>query len=348
MDRVRPWGRENPRLHWFGLTDGWYWIELGDQELLRYSPDTLRRFRSDDLGPRHPYVDYYIARLWEDLIDLPPMVMQPVPDDLQRFVTAVAGVVTYEQDGCAKLEDLDGPDAAGAQEPVPHPPRAPITLHDVVRDPPHERQILVGACLARCQIRSTLGYVLERFVGERERVAVLVLEHHGVERAVAGVAGTDPDRQPSDVRVRPRRPPECVRGQLAAGADELAEGAAVHASGLGRRRLGEPTLLNPDVHPANLAESGRRVPGSRQTRPGQRQRQKMLKVTPLPARASRLPEGTSCSTCRARGRASTDALFRLLARAWTPIGSSGHHVTWRHAYSTVTAYRRRTGGPPRP
>jgi hypothetical protein len=83
MDRVRPWGREDPHLHWFGLTDGWYWIELGNQELLRYSPETLRR---DGLGPRHPYVDYYVVRLWEDLIALTPVVMQPVPGDLERFM----------------------------------------------------------------------------------------------------------------------------------------------------------------------------------------------------------------------------------------------------------------------
>jgi hypothetical protein len=88
MDRVRPWGREDPHLHWFGLTDGWYWIELGDQELLRYSPETLGRFPSDDLGPRHPYADYYVVRLWEDLIDLTPMVMQPVPNDLEPFINA--------------------------------------------------------------------------------------------------------------------------------------------------------------------------------------------------------------------------------------------------------------------
>jgi hypothetical protein len=86
LDRVRSWGGEDRVLHWFGLTDGWYWIELGDQELLRYTPETLRLFRRDDLGPQHPYVDYYVVRLWEDLIGLTPTVMQPVPDDLAQFI----------------------------------------------------------------------------------------------------------------------------------------------------------------------------------------------------------------------------------------------------------------------
>jgi hypothetical protein len=43
-------------------------------------------FRSDNLGPRHPHVDYYVVRLWEDLIGLTPMVMQPVPNDLELFI----------------------------------------------------------------------------------------------------------------------------------------------------------------------------------------------------------------------------------------------------------------------
>jgi hypothetical protein len=58
---------------------------------------------------------------------------------------AVVAIVTYAQDGLTKLEDFDGLDAASAQKPVPHPPRASITLHDVVRDPPHERQLDVSA-----------------------------------------------------------------------------------------------------------------------------------------------------------------------------------------------------------
>jgi hypothetical protein len=88
LDRVRPWGRQDPYLHWFGLTDGWYRIEVGDHELLRYSPQTLQRFRGDDREVQHPYVDYYVVRLWEDVIGLTPMVMQPVPDDLREFVAA--------------------------------------------------------------------------------------------------------------------------------------------------------------------------------------------------------------------------------------------------------------------
>jgi hypothetical protein len=81
LDQVAPWGREERRLHWFGLTDGWYWIQLGEHELLRYAPEILER-RRDVPTAQHPYVDYYLARLWEDVISLTLAVMQPVPDDL--------------------------------------------------------------------------------------------------------------------------------------------------------------------------------------------------------------------------------------------------------------------------
>lgn len=34
---VMAWGdAENQHLHWFGLTDGWYWLDAGGSELFRY------------------------------------------------------------------------------------------------------------------------------------------------------------------------------------------------------------------------------------------------------------------------------------------------------------------------
>ncbi|MEU1789053.1 DUF5984 family protein [Streptomyces sparsogenes] len=93
LAEVRPWGRERPALHWFGLTDGWYAIDLDGHELLRYSEGTVRRLRGgegggrgEEGGPAHPYVDYYVVRLWEDLLGTLPAALQPVPEDLADFV----------------------------------------------------------------------------------------------------------------------------------------------------------------------------------------------------------------------------------------------------------------------
>jgi hypothetical protein len=89
LDKVAPWGTEQPMLHWFGLTDGWYCVDLGGQEVLRYSERTFRRLRKDNgAGPPHPYVDYYVVRLWEDVIALVSEAMEPVPADLVDVAAA--------------------------------------------------------------------------------------------------------------------------------------------------------------------------------------------------------------------------------------------------------------------
>ncbi|WBB91325.1 DUF5984 family protein [Verrucosispora sp. WMMC514] len=95
LDGVSPWGSDQPRLHWFGLTEGWYWLEAGRQELLR---------RTRQVHP-HPYIDYYLARLWEDVIVLTPEVLEPIPDDLQPFIASDAAQWT-----CDPLEFVAEPD----------------------------------------------------------------------------------------------------------------------------------------------------------------------------------------------------------------------------------------------
>ncbi|MER5609168.1 DUF5984 family protein [Micromonospora tulbaghiae] len=95
LDEISPWGSDQPKLHWFGLTEGWYWLEAGGQELLR---------RSREAHP-HPYIDYYLARLWEDVIVLTPEVLEPVPDDLQPFIASHPGQWT-----CDPLEFVAEPE----------------------------------------------------------------------------------------------------------------------------------------------------------------------------------------------------------------------------------------------
>jgi hypothetical protein len=81
LAEVRPWGSHVANLHWFGLTDGWYWIEAGGHQLLRYRDEAVARW---DL--ERPYPDYYVVRLWEDLLTLRWALHEPVPDDLIDLV----------------------------------------------------------------------------------------------------------------------------------------------------------------------------------------------------------------------------------------------------------------------
>ncbi|MFC4013383.1 DUF5984 family protein [Nonomuraea purpurea] len=95
LSEVAPWGGEAPVLHWFALTDGWYWIEIGSHELFRRSGD-------DDL----PYADYYVARLWEDILGMAADVLEPVPDDLAWFIERED--ISVEA-GSEDLDDLPEP-----------------------------------------------------------------------------------------------------------------------------------------------------------------------------------------------------------------------------------------------
>ncbi|GAB3948646.1 hypothetical protein GCM10029976_080260 [Kribbella albertanoniae] len=75
VGEVAPWGRDELKLHWFGLTEGWYWVEVGGVRLLRFAADY-----------EIPYVDYYVVRLWEDLLAVLPAAVEEVPADLVGFV----------------------------------------------------------------------------------------------------------------------------------------------------------------------------------------------------------------------------------------------------------------------
>ncbi|WIG60771.1 MAG: hypothetical protein OJF49_003519 [Ktedonobacterales bacterium] len=93
MHDIAPWGPvspdsrspgwlHQPHLSWFGLTYGSYWIDVGQTELFRYSQAVVdlsfRKFPDAPWLADLPYVDYYVVRLWEDLLDLLPMVLEPV------------------------------------------------------------------------------------------------------------------------------------------------------------------------------------------------------------------------------------------------------------------------------
>lgn len=81
LSEVQPWGEEgSEELHWFGLTDGEYWIEAGGEELLRYSDAA-----SEKLG-WSGYCQYYVVRLHEDLLDMLPAVLETVPERLFPYL----------------------------------------------------------------------------------------------------------------------------------------------------------------------------------------------------------------------------------------------------------------------
>lgn len=71
LAEVLPWGsgERGLTLHWFGLTDGWYDVIIGEHRL--YSG------RGDARGIAYP-----VVRLWEDLIEVVPWALKSVPEAL--------------------------------------------------------------------------------------------------------------------------------------------------------------------------------------------------------------------------------------------------------------------------
>jgi hypothetical protein len=89
LEKVPPWGKLGDlSLHWFGLTDGIYWLGVGDEKLFEYHPDNP--WGIDSLR----FVDYQIARLYEDILEMVPAILEPVSKSLQADISG-DGLINY-------------------------------------------------------------------------------------------------------------------------------------------------------------------------------------------------------------------------------------------------------------
>ena len=85
---IQPWGRApNLTLPWFGLSDGFYRLDVDGDYLLNYAPATVaahaREYPAVYPGP---YAEYQVVRLWEDVYGMLYDVLQPLPKELQDFL----------------------------------------------------------------------------------------------------------------------------------------------------------------------------------------------------------------------------------------------------------------------
>lgn len=85
QDCSLPLGPGNTRdLVWFWLTDGYYWLNVGDVQLFKTSAEW------NALHPEsHGYAEYQCARLVEDLLELLPQLMEALPPELYSFISTV-------------------------------------------------------------------------------------------------------------------------------------------------------------------------------------------------------------------------------------------------------------------
>lgn len=73
---------------WFWLTYGWYWMATSDGDVPLNHPDFNAAFAlPPDLDP---HLDYQVARLWMDLEEMLPDILEPLPAELARVVASGA------------------------------------------------------------------------------------------------------------------------------------------------------------------------------------------------------------------------------------------------------------------
>jgi len=107
LDDVEPWGSEKTlSMHWFGLTDGWYWMQAGDQQL----------FRRNATNDGRPFVGYHVVRLWEDLLEIVPAMLAPVPADIAEGLLPEARPLQWQHRACELLSKVTGQEAQREEE----------------------------------------------------------------------------------------------------------------------------------------------------------------------------------------------------------------------------------------
>jgi hypothetical protein len=105
VDEIQPWGELSPVLHWFGLSDGNYFVDAKGEKLLAYAP-----------RPNWPqYVDYQVARLHEDVLEILPQIIDAVPADVARLL-AKRSLLAMHRDLWRKADHADDDELLEALE----------------------------------------------------------------------------------------------------------------------------------------------------------------------------------------------------------------------------------------
>jgi hypothetical protein len=80
VERIAPWG-PNGAHSWFGLTHGRFYIDLGDEQLLRYSPEINAHWRTDLV-----HADYQIAAIARDVLSAAQFGVESIPPVIGKLV----------------------------------------------------------------------------------------------------------------------------------------------------------------------------------------------------------------------------------------------------------------------
>ncbi len=116
LDDIQPWetpGTGEKCLSWFGLSYGYYRIRVGSEYLLNYDN------RVDiTIGGRPPpkrtrtWVDYQIARFWDDVLSMLPSVMASAPAEISTLLERDRDEIASYRRRIDRWEEKGGEDQA--------------------------------------------------------------------------------------------------------------------------------------------------------------------------------------------------------------------------------------------
>jgi hypothetical protein len=88
IEEIDPFGSgpDNWSLHWYGLSDCYFCITIGEAEIFKFSDEFVKAYSENESPVNKPYVDYYLARLHEDLLEILPDILEPVPEELVPYI----------------------------------------------------------------------------------------------------------------------------------------------------------------------------------------------------------------------------------------------------------------------
>ncbi len=86
------------QLSWYELSDGYFQFNTEPERLMVYSDAFLDRYAAAEGIRLRPQVQYYIARLWEDVAGAYPDLMDPVPSSIVERVAPYLGAWRDWQD----------------------------------------------------------------------------------------------------------------------------------------------------------------------------------------------------------------------------------------------------------
>jgi len=88
LEAIQPWGTPPEQsLSWFGLTDGFYRLNVGTERLFEYSAVAGRRLLLKYPDAIVDRIDYQVARLWEDICEILPDVLNPISEEFVRLLS---------------------------------------------------------------------------------------------------------------------------------------------------------------------------------------------------------------------------------------------------------------------